>query len=178
MKRAVVYQSKTGYTKKVAEWIALALSADLLPLSSISASDLLGYDLLIYGGGLYAGGINGLKCFNAVISGVDGAQIVYFATGATPKRENVVPELIQHNFHQDEGAVPLFYVRGGFNYTALGLMDKVLMIILKLKIKSKKEADRSPDERGMLAAFSRTVDFTNSNDIEPIVKYATERGFL
>lgn len=174
MKRAVIYESKTGFTKKYAEWLATALSADLLPLSNLTANHLLGYDVLIFGGGLYAGGINGLKQFRALINADNPPRVVYFATGATPKRENVVPELILQNFQHDGEAVPLFYVRGGFNYAALGLMDRFLMTILKLKIKSKKEADRSPDEKGMLATYSRPVDFSNQKDIEPIVKYVTE----
>ena len=60
MKTVVIYESKYGTTKKYAEWIADALSCDLFEKKSITPSALTGYDTIIYGGGLYAGGVSGI----------------------------------------------------------------------------------------------------------------------
>lgn len=57
---AVVYQSHYGTTKKYAEWIAQALDADLLNRKKVSVSELSQYGMIIYGGGLYAGGLLGI----------------------------------------------------------------------------------------------------------------------
>lgn len=63
MKAVVVYSSKTGFTKKYAQWIAedLSLEAYELEESDNLKEVLSGVDTLIFGGGLYAIGINGLK---------------------------------------------------------------------------------------------------------------------
>jgi hypothetical protein len=60
-KIVVVYRSKSGFTKKYAEWIAKAVNADLFEGGEIKIDDLLKYDTVVYGAALYASGINGIK---------------------------------------------------------------------------------------------------------------------
>ena len=54
-KIAVIYKSKYGSTKQYAEWIAQALDAPLFEASSVNPAQLAEYDVVVYGGGLYAG---------------------------------------------------------------------------------------------------------------------------
>jgi len=75
---------------------------------------------------------------------------------------------LQRNYQQI--CIKLFYLRGGFNYKKLGFVDKALMKLLKLKIKSKKEL--TPDEKGMLSAYDKSVDFTKKENIKELVAYA------
>ena len=63
--------------------------------------------------------------------------------------------------------IQFFYLRGGFNYHRLALVDKVLMNFLKMKLNRKKEL--TPDERGMLAAFDHPIDFTKEQNIAPLL---------
>ena len=56
MKTIVVYSSQYGATEQYARWLAEALDADLYAVRAISADVLGGYDCILYGGGLYAGG--------------------------------------------------------------------------------------------------------------------------
>jgi flavodoxin len=44
MKTIVIYKSKTGFTKKYAQWIAAELSADLLEAAMVAADKLAAYD--------------------------------------------------------------------------------------------------------------------------------------
>ena len=61
MKRiAVIFSSKYGATKKYATWISEELGADLFNKKRADPSQIKSYDLVVYGGGLYAGGISGL----------------------------------------------------------------------------------------------------------------------
>ena len=57
----VIFQSKTGYTQKYAEWIAEELSCGLVPLNGMTVEALEPYQMIIYGGGLRAGQVSGLK---------------------------------------------------------------------------------------------------------------------
>ena len=60
-----------------------------------------------------------------------------------------------------------FMLRGGFDFDRLTVFDRVFMILLKIKLKSKKNP--TADERGMLQSYSTPVDFTNKKQIEPIL---------
>ena len=57
MKSAVIYTSKLGNAKKVAERIAKALDADLIKIGK-EKIDISGYDRIIVGSGVYAGSIS------------------------------------------------------------------------------------------------------------------------
>ena len=59
MKTIVAYKSKSGYTKTYAEWIAQELGCDIKENAELS--DIIDYDTIIYGGGMYEGGFNGVK---------------------------------------------------------------------------------------------------------------------
>ena len=61
MRTVVIYKSKTGFTKKYAKWISEELSSDIFDISKVTANMLTAYDTVIYGGGLYAMGISGVK---------------------------------------------------------------------------------------------------------------------
>ena len=53
MSTIVVYKTKYGSTKTYAEWIAEELGCVAVDAKSIKADDLLMYDTVIYGGGLF-----------------------------------------------------------------------------------------------------------------------------
>ncbi|WP_271812835.1 flavodoxin domain-containing protein [Clostridium beijerinckii] len=172
MKAVVIYKSKTGFTKKYAEWIAEELSADIFNASKMNINTLNKYDTIIYGGSLYAVGIIGVGLIKKNINKLKDKRLVVFATGASPLRDNVINEVINKNFTVDEQKyIKFFYLRGGFNYNKLSSFDKFLMTLLKWKIKNKKKEDLSADEKGMLAIYDKPVDFTDKKNIEKIITY-------
>ncbi|WP_026888656.1 flavodoxin domain-containing protein [Clostridium beijerinckii] len=174
MKTVVIYKSKTGFTRKYAEWVAEELSADIFNASKVNINTLNKYDTIIYGGSLYAVGIIGIGLIKKNINKLKDKRLVVFATGASPSRDNVINEVINKNFTVDEQKyIKFFYLRGGFNYNKLNFFDKFLMTLLKLKIKNKKKEDLSADEKGMLAIYDKPVDFTDKKDISKIITYVS-----
>lgn len=174
MKTIVVYKSKTGFTKKYAEWISEDLSADIFDVSKVTINILTTYDTIIYGGSLHAVGINGVKLITQNIDKLKDKKVVIFATGASPAREDVINEIRNKNFTTEQQEhIKFFYLRGGFNYNKLNIFDKVLMTLLKWKIKNKKEEKLTADEIGMLAIYDNPVDFTRKNNINEIITYVT-----
>jgi len=170
MKALVVYKSKSGFVKKYAQWIAEELSADIFEGSNFSADKFNEYDTIIYGGGLYAVGINGVKLLKDNLDKLRGKKVVVFASGASPAREEAINEVRDRNFDAElQKVIKFFYMRGGFEYSKLSLIDKILMQLLKWKLKSKK--DLTPDERGMLAAYDQPVDFTRKKNIDELISY-------
>lgn len=170
MKTVVVYRSRTGFTQKYAQWISQELEADLYERQDISLDQMLSYDTIIYGGGLYASGISGLKQIKRNIKGFEGKNIVVFATGATPSRPEEIEAVRNANIPESmRSSIPLFYMRGGFDYSRLSPLYKVIMSLLKISLKSKR--NMTTDERGMLAAFDHPADFTKKARINELIEY-------
>ena len=174
MKTVAIYKSKTGFAKQYAEWIAGELAADLYESSQITIEQITAYDTVIYGGGLYVGGINGVKLITENLDKLQGKKVVVFATGASPGREEEIREVRNSNFTPvQQKQIRFFYLRGGFNYHKLTLIDKVLMALLKWKMKLKPKTKLIADERGMLAAYEQPADFTRKKNIEELISYVT-----
>ncbi len=174
MKPVVIFKSKTGFTKKYADWLVEDLSADVFEASTVDINMLDQYDTIIYGGSLHAVGIIGINFITSNFDKLKNKKLVVFATGASPSSEEVIKEIITNNIPEDQQKnIEFFYLRGGFNYEKLPPGDKVLMALLKWRIKRKKKQNKtlSRDEKGMLAAYNKPVDFTKKEYLYDIVNY-------
>lgn len=127
MKVLVTYQSKTGFTKKYAEWISEELNADLLDIKSVNQGKIQEYDLIIHGGWIMAGMINGLN----KIRGLNPKKLIVFGVGFTPKDKVDTKQMIETN---KLGEVPFFYYDGGTNPKKMGFFGR---LIVKMVTKEK-----------------------------------------
>lgn len=174
MKVIVIYKSKTGFTKKYAEWIAEALEGDICEVSRVKIDMLEDYDTVIYGGSLHAVGIIGVKFITKNTNKLKGKKLVVFATGASLPEERVVNDVLNNNFTPEQREyIKFFYLRGGFDYGKLSLFDKLLMSLMKKHInnKVKQNKELAPDERGMLTLFEKSVDFTEEGNIADLIEF-------
>jgi len=64
-KVVVIYKSNTGFTRKYSEWISDALGCTAISLSEANSLKLNQYDIIIFGGGMHAGKINGINLLRA-----------------------------------------------------------------------------------------------------------------
>ncbi len=177
MKSVVVYRSKSGFARQYAEWIAEELAADLFEGSTVTVDKLMAYDVIIYGGGLYASGINGVKLITGHMDRLREKKLVVFATGAAPGRAEELDQVRNSNFTpEQQKQIRFFYLRGGFDYSRLTMIDKLLMTLLRLKIqwRGQRNAKLHPDERGMLHAYAQPVDFRRKGNISELISYVNE----
>jgi flavodoxin len=173
MKAIVAYRSISGFTRKYVEWIAEELGADLMDCREAKRETFSAYDLVVFGGSLHAVGINGIGVIKRNLDALAGKAVIVFATGASPSREDIPEEILAANFTAEQrGKIKFFYLRGGFDYGKLDVPNKLLMTLLKWKLRARRAADRTPDERGMLAAYGRSVDFTKRDNLKPLLDYA------
>jgi len=174
MARALVlYRSTSGFTKKYAQWIAEDLNADLYETKDFDGARFSDYDLIIFGGSLHAVGINGVKIVKDNMQLLTGKKLVVFAVGASPPREGIPAEVVNKNFStEQQKSIKFFYLRGGFDYSKLDLPNKFLMTLMRVRLLLKKKENRTPDEIGMLAAFSKPIDCTKKENIVAILSYA------
>lgn len=173
MKTLVIYKSNAGFVKKYAEWISQDLAADMTEVSMANPAMLCSYDTIIYGGSLHAVGIIGLNFLKENLAKLKDKKVIVFAAGATPYREETIKEVRDKNFTpQEQEQIRFFYLRGGFDFSKLKLLDRLLMTILWIKIKMKKQHELTSDEKGMLAAYHNPADFTKKEYIKPLVDWA------
>ncbi len=81
-------------------------------------------------------------------------------------------EIKEHNFNAEMTNVALFYLQGGFNYSKLDLSNKVVMALFWVRLKLLRARNRTSDEKGMLAAYSKPIDCTRKVNIKSLVEYA------
>lgn len=168
----VVYKSISGFTARYAKWIAEELKTEAVPVNEFNARVISESTVVIYGGSLHAIGMNGLRRFCARMRKATCREIVLFAVGASPHKDGIEAEILKENALPPlTSANKLFYLRGGFDYAKLDLWNKFLMTLLKIKMSGKKEADRTGDERGMLASYAKPLDATRKENIAAIVAY-------
>lgn len=171
MKTAVIYRSKYGSTQRYAQWLARALHADLLELQEVSREQLAGYEALLYGGGIYAGSIEGLKRFRSVAP--RGRSIAILAVGAAPESAEALEQL--RRFLEEEEM--LFHLRGALTYGRMTVMDRLLMRMMRGMVAKKSPRERAAWERELLEGFGQDVDWTNEAAIAPIVETLRNQGW-
>ena len=170
MKTAVVYTSQTGFTKRYAEWIAERTEGDAIELKDAKKTDLSGYDAVIYGGWVCAGGISKLSWFKKNIDKLEGKKLAVFCVGGSPiDSPHIEPTLKKIFDGEIYKKVGVFYCPGGFNYDTMSGKSKLMMKMFIKMLKSKK--NKTEDEENMIKMISGSYDISEKKYIEPIVEY-------
>lgn len=170
MKTVVVYKSKSGYTKAYAEWIAKELGADLKENNKLKIEEVSAYDTIIYGGGMYAGGINGLKFIKYNYEQLKEKNIAVWATGANPGRPEELQAVWEKHFSPEQlEHIKTFYLRGGFDISLCSKGDKILMNLLKSHLKKKENP--TEDDKGIISMCEVPVDFRDKKNIEELCNW-------
>ena len=79
----VVYKSRYGAVERYAKWIAEKLECEAMPVSQVKTATLLEYRMLIFGGGLYMGRINGISSLTRRFQELADKTLFVFTAGLT-----------------------------------------------------------------------------------------------
>ena len=71
MKGIIIYKSKYGSTKKYAEWLKEATGFEMVEADKAKIDEVAQCDTIIFGGGIYAGGIAGVNFLKKNIAKLD-----------------------------------------------------------------------------------------------------------
>lgn len=170
MKILVTYISKTGFTHTYSQWIAERLNCDLLPFNRKAKQVLANYDLIIFGGGILGGFVNGLMDFKKCPEYLS-KKVIVFATGATDHNAETIVEGFKTNNLQpsDIDRVPFFFFESGINYESMGFFSKMVLKMMHSMLSKKK--DLSSEDKGMLETIATSCDYTKTEYIEPLIQY-------
>lgn len=162
----IIYKSKTGFTKKYVDWILEDVKCSVTTLDKAKKSDIDKYDIVIYGAGVHAGHIAGLKKFNKLVD-YNKKKVIFFATGAAPNAEEIVNPIIDVNIGSNNADVEFFYMEAGICYENMGFFARGLMRAFSKMLKAKK--DKTDIEKGMSEALMTSFDNSKKENIEPLI---------
>ena len=132
MKILVTYQSKTGFTKKYAEWISAELKGELQDIKTLK--DVQNYDILIHGGWIMGGMIMGID----KIKKLNPKKLIVFGVGYTKKDEVDIEKIKEVNKLDD---IPLFYYQGGMDPKKMGFVNRMIVKMVYKDITNKEDIE-------------------------------------
>ena len=173
MKSLIVYGSQYGSTRRYAE--KLSEQTGIPAVSYKDASTLSDKDIIVYLGGLYAGGVLGLAKTLRGLSLQDGQKLILVTVGLSDPSE---PEN-QHNIRTSlQRQLPaelldrakIFHLRGGIDYQKLSFGHRTMMKLLYQSLQRTPFEKQTAENRAFIETYGKHVDFTDFRALEPIIQ--------
>lgn len=169
----IIYKSKTGFTKKYVDWILEDVTCSVTTLKKVKQEEVDRHDIIIYGVGVHAGLLSGLKKIKKLVNFND-KKIIIFATGAAPSADEIVKPIIDNNLADCISKVDFFYFESGINYENMGFFSRGIMKTFSKMLNAKK--DKTDSEKEMSAMIMTSYDNSKKEYIEPLTELL--RGYL
>ena len=175
MNTAVIYKTKYGFTETYARWIAEDLGADLLVAEKVKTADLQNYSIIIYGGGLYAGGVSGITTLTKNFESIKDKALYLFTVGAADVTDqkninsirNSLSRVLTPSMMQ---AIKLYHFRGGIKYSEMNLTHRAMMGMMIKMVRKKPESELRAEDKMMLDTYGQDVDFTDRRMIASLLE--------
>ncbi|MDO5521381.1 MAG: flavodoxin domain-containing protein [bacterium] len=173
MKCIIVYQSKTGFTKKYAMWILEKLHCDIMKLKDATKEKLTAYDCIIFGSYIRVEKVRGWNKMKALAGKKENKDLIIFATGSTPvAMEEHINDIWKKSIPEKQlQDIPHFYMQSGLNYEKMGVADKLMMkgFAVMMKWKNKKDGKVGAQDLG------KSFDNSSKKFIMPLVNYVEKK---
>lgn len=172
---AVIYASHYGFAEAYARWMAEELEADLLEAGKVRREDLTKYGTIVYGGGLYAGGVNGISLLVKNAERLRGKKLYLFTVGASDPAD---PENITNIRSGIAKVLPatmletikIYHLRGGLRYSKMSMVHRTMMAMLRKVLLKKPEAELRSEDRALLETYGQDISFLDRTTIAPLVE--------
>lgn len=164
-KTIIIYSSKTGFSRRYAQWLAEDLGERAVSFQDRNTLRLQDFDTIILFGGLYAGQMSGLKWFKK--QPLAGKRLAAVAVGCAPPETPSLPESMAQLFGSTPG-IKGFYCQGGLAYEHMGAVDRAMMAALRGFLK------HQPEKKEMLEGISHSFDAADRGSLAPVAAWARE----
>lgn len=170
MSRIIIYGSQYGTTRRYAEELAERTGIPVISYEEIN--DLSGYETIIHMGGLYAGGVMGLK--NTMKALPKNANFIIVTVGLSDVNDEKNIENIRMSIRRQlPGEIydhaRIFHLRGGIDYQKLNFAHRTMMTLLYNKAKKLPEEKKTAEVRAMIETFNQKVDFVDFHSLDQII---------
>lgn len=173
MNAVVIYGSCYGSTQAYAEYIAQELSCPAVSAKEVTRADVEGRELIVFGGGAYAGSIAGAKKAAKLEKYFGQAKLLCFTCGlADPAKQKTQGEarmLFEKAFPLHAG-MPVFCLRGNMDYARLSAGHRMMMAMLMQLLRRKKEP--TEEDRQLMQTYGEKVEFLDLPSAQPLIEAA------
>lgn len=168
----VLYRSKYGYTKRYADWLASSLCCEAIDTRKIQTSQLDQYDTIVFGGGIYAGGISGISLITKNFERLKDRTLAVFTVGlADPKTSDIFAEVKRQFTPEMIQKIHFFHFRGGMDFPNLSLVDRLMMSMMKKMLQKKSESELTENDRELLKIWGTKIDFTDRHSLDSLLSF-------
>lgn len=173
-KTAVIYSSRYGYTKRYAQWIGETLSCPVFSRKNWKKEQFSQYDTIIYGGGLYAGGVSGISLLTKNREILRRKNVLLFTCGLADPSDRQNTEHIKASLSRTlppemMDRIKLFHLRGGIDYSRLGPIHKIMMSLLRRMLLKKSPDALRAEDKLLLKTYGGKTDYTDRAAITPLI---------
>lgn len=175
MKAIVIFNSKTGFTRKYACWLAEELNkrgheAESIEFDAAKKKAFAEYDAIVFGSWLMAGQVQKVKWFKERFGDWKGKKLAVFCVGGSPRENPDIDTLLANLFTDEEKLLAKgFYCQGGFNYEGMSAGSRMAMKMFVKALKSKK--DQTAEEKIMADMISHSYDISDRKYLDPLIEY-------
>lgn len=171
--RIIIFGSCYGTTKQYAE--ELSKRTGIEARSYEDATDINGYKTIIYMGGLYAGGVQGMKKTLKKLAVTSEKKVIIVTVGlADPTDmeniENIRLKMKSQLSKELYEKAHIFHLRGGIDYSKLSFIHKTMMSMVYKKAVSLPEEKKNAEVRAMIETYDKQIDFVDFCSLEPIAQ--------
>ncbi len=175
-KTAVLFKSNYGSTKQYALHIAEALEADLFDMSRVKKFDFDKYDTFIFGGGIYASKVNGIKFIASNEDKLSNKNLVVYTVGLGDPTIASNAKMIMKSLGKAlpktlMSRVHIYSFRGGLDWNKLKFSHRMIMKMLNSMLSKKKEEELTDEDRNILDNYGKAVDLTNMESSAALIEY-------
>lgn len=179
MKAIIVYGSVYGSAKRYADKLAQTMGIQAVDCKQIL--DLKQYNDIVYFGGLYAGGVKGLKHITPKIPKT--AKLILATVGLADtnnaKNKAHIKQCLRKQLSEKQyQTAEIFHLRGAIGYSRLNFWHKTMMALLYHTVKKQPQNKQTADTKEMIETYNQAVDFVDFNQLLPIAEILrkTESG--
>lgn len=170
MKTLIIYGSQYGSTKRYAEHLSEMTGIEAVDYKT--AKEISGYERIVFMGGMYAGGVLGLKKTVGKMTG--NQKLVIVTVGVTDTNETEYFSKIRESI---KAKIPvglyneenIFHLRGAIDYSQLDLKHRLMMSMFHKMVLKMPESERTADAKAMLETYGQKADFIDFGALEQIV---------
>lgn len=170
-KGIILYKSKYGATKKYAQWLQELTGYECIETKKANIKEILKYDVIILGGGVYASGIAGLSFIKNNIDVLTDKKLAVFCAGASPYDEEVYEQIRTMHFKDKLENIPLFYCRGAWDMDNMTFADRTLCKLLQKAVAKQAPDTYEPWQKALMEAGKQKCDWTDKEYLNPLLEY-------
>lgn len=170
-KGIILYQSKYGATKKYVQWLQEETGFDCIETKKAELKEVLKYDIIILGGGVYASGIAGLSFLKKNIDSLRNKKVAVFCVGASPYDEKAYNQIREMHFKDKLREIPLFYCRGAWDLDNMSFADRTICKMLLKSVAKQDPSTYEPWQQALVCAGKEKCDWTEKRYLDALIAY-------